>query len=150
VTMGMSYGGYLAAMAGQRSDRCRAIVVLSGFLSRGDLDRSDHPEVLRFTQQAFVEAPPEPASFTRPVFVVHGSADPRVPIDAVRAHLSSARAGCTVLELAGAGHAILSDHDARRTYPPLLSWLRTTAPPYPSGRSRAASRTGDDRERLPA
>jgi pimeloyl-ACP methyl ester carboxylesterase len=150
VTMGMSYGGYLAAMAGQQSDRCRATVVLSGFLSPRDLDRSEHPDVLRFVREAFFTAPRAPAALTKPVFVAHGSADPRVPIDAVRAHMTRARAGSTIVELAGAGHAILSDHDARLTYPTLLAWLRTIAPPSPSGRFPAANRNGDDRERLPA
>jgi pimeloyl-ACP methyl ester carboxylesterase len=120
VTMGMSYGGYLAAMAGQQSDRCRAVVVLSGFLSRRDLDRSSHPDVRRFAREAFATVPPEPAGFTKPVFVAHGAVDPRVPLEAVLAHRS---ATFTVVELAGTGHAILSDHDARRTYPKLLTWL---------------------------
>jgi pimeloyl-ACP methyl ester carboxylesterase len=147
VTMGMSYGGYIAAMAGQQSDRCRATVVLSGFLSPRDLDRSEHPDVLRFVREAFVTAPRAPAALTKPVFVAHGSADPRVPIDAVRAHMSRARAGSTIVELAGVGHAILSDHDARLTYPTLLAWLRTMAPPSPSGHFPAADRNGDHRER---
>lgn len=120
VTMGMSYGGYLAALAGQESDRCRAVVVLSGFLSRHDLDRSRHPDVRRFAREAFTAAPPEPPAFTKPVFLAHGTADPRVPLEAVLAHRGPA---FTVLELPGAGHAILSDHDARRTYPTLLTWL---------------------------
>jgi pimeloyl-ACP methyl ester carboxylesterase len=123
-------------------------VVLSGFLSRRDLDRSEHPEVRRFVQEAFVAAPQEPAALTKPVFLAHGSVDPRVPIDAVRAHAGRARAEFTVVELAGAGHAILSDHDARLTYPTLLAWLHTLVPPSPSGRFLAASRTGDDRERF--
>jgi pimeloyl-ACP methyl ester carboxylesterase len=120
VTMGMSYGGYLAALAGQQSNRCRAVVVLSGFLSRRDLDHSRHPDVQRFAREAFATVPPEPAAFTKPVFVAHGALDPRVPLDAVLAHRT---ATFTVVELAGTGHAILSDHDARRTYPTLLTWL---------------------------
>jgi len=122
VTMGMSYGGYIAALAGQESDRCRGIVVLSGFLSRRDLDRSRHRDVRRFAREAFAEVPPEPKEFTKPVFVAHGAADARVPLDAVLAHRTP---GFTVVELAETGHAILSDHDARRTYPSLLTWLRT-------------------------
>ena len=70
-----------------------------------------------------------------------------MPIDAVRAHMSRARAGSTIVELAGVGHAILSDHDARLTYPTLLAWLRTMAPPSPSGHFPAADRNGDHRER---
>jgi pimeloyl-ACP methyl ester carboxylesterase len=94
--------------------------VLSGFLSRQDLDHSRHPDVRRFAREAFATVPPEPAAFTKPVFVAHGAVDPRVPLDAVLAHRT---ATFTVVELAGAGHAILSDHDARRTYPTLLTWL---------------------------
>jgi pimeloyl-ACP methyl ester carboxylesterase len=141
VTMGMSYGGYLAAMAGQASDRCRAVAVLSGFLSRRDLDHSRHPEVRRFASGVFAAAPPEPAALTKPVFVAHGAADPRVPVDAVREHRRRARAGFTLVELAGVGHAILSDHDARLTYPTLLDWLRTAVP---SGRRAAVDRSWDD------
>jgi len=131
VTMGMSYGGYIATMAGERSDRCRAIVVLSGFLSRRDLDRTRHPDVRRFITEAFVHTPPEPHQLTKQVFVAHGSKDTRVPVDAVRAHASRATGTFTFLELLGQGHAILSDYDARLTYPTLLTWLRdvTSLPP---------------------
>jgi pimeloyl-ACP methyl ester carboxylesterase len=150
VTMGMSYGGYIAAMAGEPSDRVRGVAVLSGFLSRRDLDRTGHPAVRRFTAEAFTAVPPEPAQFTKPVFVAHGSADPRVPIDAVRAHARRASGGFTFLELTGQGHAILSDHDARLTYPRLLAWLRDVASPPPRRRTPDTSpHRGEDRERLP-
>jgi pimeloyl-ACP methyl ester carboxylesterase len=141
VTMDMSYGGYLTAMAGQWSDRCRAIVVLSGFLSRRNLDRSGHPEVQRFVRQAFAAAPPEPAASPSRCSWRTAPSDHRVPVGAVREHLGRARAGFPVVEPAGAGHAILSDHDARLPYPPLLTWLRTTVPPSKRGRFPAARRT---------
>lgn len=141
VTMGMSYGGYLATLAGERSERCRAIVVLSGFLSRRDLDRSRHPQVRRFAAEAFTAVPPEPSRLTKPFFVVHGSKDPRVPIEVVRDHQNRASGRFTFLELTGQGHAILSDHDARLTYPELLSWLRTNVPLPARGRSRSAGPT---------
>lgn len=124
VTMGVSYGGYLAAMAGERSPRCRGIVSLSGFFGRRDLDATTHPDVRRFLGDVFPGPPPgEPRRLTRPVFAVHGTADTRIPIDAVRAR---AGAGFTLLEMPGQGHAVISDHDARTAYPPLLDWLDHT------------------------
>ena len=150
VTMGMSYGGYIATMAGERSDHCRAIVVLSGFLSRRDLDGTRHPDVHRFTAEAFDQRPPEPSQLTKHVFVAHGSEDPRVPVEAVRAHASRASGSFTFVELAGQGHAILSDHDARLTYPRLLAWLQDRVP-IQSRRHRSSTirHKGDDHERLP-
>jgi dipeptidyl aminopeptidase/acylaminoacyl peptidase len=150
VAMGMSYGGYIAAMAGERSDRCQAIVVLSGFLSRRDLDRTRHPDVRSFAGEAFTATPSEPSLLTKHVFVAHGSEDTRVPIDAVRAHAGRASGSFTFVELSGQGHAILSDHDARLTYPKLLTWLRNVVSVSPRRGSSADGRDkGDDCVRLP-
>jgi pimeloyl-ACP methyl ester carboxylesterase len=124
VTMGMSYGGYIATQAGERSGRCVASAVLSGFLSQRDLDASRHPDVRDFARGAFRAGPAEASRLSKPLFVAHGSADPRVPIDGVRAHANRAESSFTFVELPGQGHAILSDHDARATYPRLLTWLR--------------------------
>lgn len=128
VTMGMSYGGYMATLAGERAERCRGIVVLSGFLSRADLAATRHEGVQRFVTEAFATEPPEPDRLTRPVLVAHGSADPRVPIEVVRAHRRRATASFTFVELTGQGHAIISDHDARVTYPQVMDWLDELVP----------------------
>jgi len=127
VTMGMSYGGYIASLAGERQPACRAVAVLSGFVSTRDLHGGEHRGVQEFASFAFRPPPPEPATLTKRYFVAHGELDRRIPIDAVATHARRARNEFTLVPLPAVGHAIHSDHAARLTYPPLLRWLDDVA-----------------------
>ena len=50
LTMGMSYGGYLASVLSDRDERVAGAVVLAGFLSRRDLAGTEHEGVRDFVR----------------------------------------------------------------------------------------------------
>jgi pimeloyl-ACP methyl ester carboxylesterase len=124
VTMGMSYGGYLAALGGELADRCIGVAILSGFLHHDDLAGTAHPGVREFAEFAFRGRPPfEPTRLRKRYFIAHGVLDTRIPIAAIERHRARMDREPTFVPLDGEGHAIHTDRGARLTYPPLLRWL---------------------------
>ena len=124
-TMGMSYGAYIACLAGERSDRCVAVAVLSGFLGVADLLSTRHGGVAEFAAAHLRGAAAnEPRRLTKNYLVAHGVADPRIPFPAVVAHRDRADGTFLVVPLEGEGHAIHTDRAARLAYPVLFEWLQ--------------------------
>ncbi|HKS46459.1 MAG TPA: alpha/beta fold hydrolase [Amycolatopsis sp.] len=124
VTMGMSYGGYISALAGELSDRCVGVAILGGFLHHDDLAETAHPGVRQFAEFAFQNREPLRADRLRKrYFVAHGELDTRIPMPAVLRHLSRMDQEPTFLPLDGEGHAIRTDRGARLAYPALLHWM---------------------------
>jgi dipeptidyl aminopeptidase/acylaminoacyl peptidase len=124
VTMGMSYGGYVSALAGELSDRCVGVAVLGGFLHHDDLAGTAHAGVRQFAEFAFQNRAPLRADRLRKrYFIAHGELDTRIPVSAVLRHLSRMDQEATFVSLDGEGHAIRTDRGARLAYPPLLQWM---------------------------
>jgi dipeptidyl aminopeptidase/acylaminoacyl peptidase len=124
VTMGMSYGSYIAALAGELSDRCVGVAVLGGFLHPDDLVGTGHAGVRQFAELAFRDRPPLGADHLRKrYFIAHGELDARIPIAAVERHRSRMDQELTFVPLEGEGHVIRTDRGARLTYPSLIRWL---------------------------
>lgn len=124
VTMGMSYGGYVSALAGEASDRCVGVAVLGGFLHHDDLAGTAHPGVRQFAEFAFRDRePPGSDRLRKRYFIAHGELDTRIPMPAVLRHLSRMDQEATFVSLDGEGHAIRTDRGARLAYPPLLEWM---------------------------
>lgn len=124
VTMGMSYGGYVSALAGELSSRCVGVALLGGFLHHEDLADTAHPGVRQFAQFAFLDRAPLGAErLSKRYFVAHGELDTRIPMRAVLRHFGRMDQEATFVELDGEGHAIRTDRGARLAYPPLLQWM---------------------------
>ncbi|OXM48497.1 alpha/beta hydrolase family protein [Amycolatopsis alba] len=124
VTMGMSYGGYVAGLAGELSDRCVGVALLGGFLHHDDLAGTTHPGVRQFAGFAFRDrAPLGAARLRKRYFLAHGELDNRIPMSAVLRHIDRMDQQATFVELDGEGHAIRTDRGARLAYPPLLQWM---------------------------
>ncbi|MEV6830789.1 alpha/beta fold hydrolase [Amycolatopsis sp. NPDC051102] len=137
VTMGMSYGGYVAALAGELSDRCAGVALLGGFLHHDDLAGTAHPGVRQFAEFAFAgRAPLGTDRLRKRYFIAHGELDERIPMSAVRRHLGRMDQRAAFVELDGEGHAIRTDRGARLAYPPLLEWMNDVR----GGRAPAAGR----------
>lgn len=144
VTMGMSYGGYVAGLAGELSDRCVGVALLGGFLHHDDLADTSHPGVRQFAEFAFRDHAPLGADALRKrYFIAHGELDNRIPLRAVLRHLGRMDQPATFVELDGEGHAIRTDRGARLAYPPLLRWMDEVR----GGRAMGVGRgVRDDRE----
>jgi pimeloyl-ACP methyl ester carboxylesterase len=124
VTMGMSYGGYIASLGGEVADRCIGVAVLDGFLHHDDLAGTAHPGVRQFAEFAFRDHPPvEPSRLSKRYFIAHGVLDTRIPIAAIERHRLRMDREVTFVPLTDEGHAIHTDRAARLTYPPLIRWM---------------------------
>ncbi len=126
VTLGMSYGGYIASSCAERVPGVVGAVVLAGFLSLSDIAGTRHDGVRRFTAAAFADRHDDHRTLTVPHFVAHGELDRRIPVDALERH---ARAGPVAVHvLSGEGHGIHTDAAARAVYPALLDWMERRIP----------------------
>jgi len=121
VTLGMSYGAYVGALAGEQQPRCVGIASLSGFLSAADLRHTRHAGVADFAATHLHHAHNyEPQVRAKQYFIAHGTEDPRVPFSAMARY---AGPDVMLIGLDAEGHAIHTDRAARLAYPPLFDWL---------------------------
>lgn len=121
VTLGMSYGGYVAALTAERSVRCIGVASLSGFLSTSDLVGTNHRGVAEFaTTHLRYAHRNEPSVRSKPLFIAHGQEDPRIPFEAIARYEGT---DVTLICLDAEGHSIHTDRAARLTYPSLFDWL---------------------------
>jgi pimeloyl-ACP methyl ester carboxylesterase len=118
---GRSYGGYLAARAAAELPGAKAVFALGGFLASHDLRGVRHDEVAAFLAAPGTRFAPDRALAGVPHFVAHGTADPRIPVEAVAAH--QLPEDSEFLVLAGEGHGVRTDAGARTAFPALLRWL---------------------------
>ncbi|MCG5219526.1 alpha/beta fold hydrolase [Streptosporangium soli] len=123
VVGGVSYGGYLAARTARIAPEVRGVFVICGFLRSSDLDGSDHDQVRAFLRVASDRFAPEVAFAQVPHFVAHGEKDPRIPAEAVHAHLGDLPPGSEWVGIEDEGHGMLTDYAARRVFPRFFSWL---------------------------
>lgn len=121
VTGGLSYGGYLASRVALAAPEVRGAFLLCSFLRSADLREAEHAMVKAFMRTARFAADDTLARV--PLFVAHGDRDPRIPVDAVRAHLPRLHPDSEWVELAGEGHGMLTDQAARQVFPRLFRWL---------------------------
>lgn len=121
VTLGMSYGAYMASSAAELRNGAGA-VILAGFVSPCDIRDSDHNGVREFGAYAFgSRLTGARRRLTVPHFFSHGRHDRRIPLDAVHAYLDDPQV--TYLPLPDEGHGIHTDDAARAVYPPVLAWM---------------------------
>ena len=121
VTMGMSYGGFLASLCAEASDRSIGCVCLGGFLSPCDLRKTEHSGVAGFAQFAFEEqVNAGRRTLVKQHFVAHGGRDKRIPTSEMRSYDSPP---CLYLELDSEGHGIHSDRAAQEVYPVMFNWM---------------------------
>ncbi|MGN9846965.1 alpha/beta hydrolase [Nonomuraea sp. H19] len=121
VTGGLSYGGYLASRVALAAPEVRGAFLLCSFLRSADLREAGHATVKAFMRTA--RFAPDDTLAAVPLFVAHGDRDPRIPVDAVRAHLPRLHPDSEWVELAGEGHGMLTDQAARQVFPRLFRWL---------------------------
>lgn len=122
VTLGMSYGAYVASLAAdRRATSAAGVVVLAGFVSPRDLARSEHAGVREFASAAFGSAMNGPARrLTVPHFFGHGALDRRIPLGDLRPYCGSQT---TFVVLPDEGHGIHSDSAAVAVYPQMFRWM---------------------------
>ncbi|MEW9555309.1 alpha/beta hydrolase family protein [Nonomuraea sp. NPDC050783] len=127
VLAGWSYGAYLAGRAIGAGVRCAGLVALSGFLTPETLEASSHPAVKAFREARPLPGPDLDALAAVPLLAVHGRADDRIPLAAIRAE-GTGHPAHTLLELPGEGHGIVTDEGAARAYAGLAAWLTERRP----------------------
>lgn len=139
--MGLSYGGYLSAVAAARTDRFRAAVVMSGVVDwigfghtsaiGGGYDRVYHPDGDRRTaagRDVLVSHSPvyDEAPCPTPTLVVHGAEDRVTPLaQAEQLHGSLAAAGIPsdLVVYAGAGHELIDPDQQSDACRRVTDWL---------------------------
>ncbi|WP_049563081.1 alpha/beta hydrolase [Nonomuraea sp. SBT364] len=121
VTGGLSYGGYLASRVALAAPEVRGAFLLCSFLRSADLREVEHAAVRAFLKTA--RFAPDDELPGVPLFVAHGDRDPRIPVEAVRAHLPRLHPDSAWTELAGEGHGMLTDEAAQQVFPQLFRWL---------------------------
>jgi dipeptidyl aminopeptidase/acylaminoacyl peptidase len=144
VAGGLSYGGYLAARTAQACPEIRGVFLLGGFLRLTDLAGSNYPQVQAFLRNVGERFETESAFAPVPHFVAHGTADPRIPADAVLAHTKELATGSVTIPIPGEGHGMVTDHAARLVFPSLFSWLDDLARPRITRPANHWSTSGKD------
>jgi pimeloyl-ACP methyl ester carboxylesterase len=97
------------------------VFLIGGFLRWSDLRPSGHPQVRAFLDRTGDRFAPDADLAAVPHFVAHGERDPRIPVEAVRAH--DLPPGSEWVGISGEGHGTLTDHAARQVFPRLFRWL---------------------------
>ncbi|MEV6987168.1 hypothetical protein AB0M95_38735 [Sphaerisporangium sp. NPDC051017] len=121
VTGGLGYGGHLASRVAPAAPEVCGAFLLCSFLRSADLHEAEHAPVKAFMRTA--RFAPDDTLAAVPLFVAHGDRGPRIPVDAVRAHLPRLHPDSEWVEPAGEGHGMLTDQAARQVFPRLFRWL---------------------------